>query len=98
MSVQQAERSGWSRFIDAFTGALPRKRAEAEAESPDPGSGIEAERAPLIGISRGHRNDLVEALAKGTGGQGHDRIREMPPGRVASGPPRTGTIPPAIAR
>ena len=60
MSVQQVDRSGWGVFFDTFTKSLPGKRAEVEVASLDLGDQIEAEWAPLIGMTYDHKNDLIE--------------------------------------
>jgi hypothetical protein len=65
MSVQQVDRSGWSVFFDTLTKSLPGKRAEVEVASLDLGDQIEAEWAPLIGITYDHKNDLVEVALEG---------------------------------
>jgi hypothetical protein len=65
MSVQQVDRSGWSVFFDNFTKSLPGKRAEVEVASLDLGDQIEAEWAPLIGITYDHKDDLIEVALEG---------------------------------
>ena len=63
--AQQVDRSGWSPFFDNFTKALAGKRAEVEVVSLDLGDQIEAEWAPLIGITYDDRNDLIEVALEG---------------------------------
>ena len=65
MSVQQVDRSGWSFFFDTFTKSVPGKTAEVEVASLDLGDQIEAEWAPLIGITYDHKNDLIEVVLQG---------------------------------
>ena len=65
MSVQQVDRSGWAVFFDTFTKSLPGKRAEVEVASLDLGDQIEAEWAPLIGMTYDHKNDLIEVALEG---------------------------------
>jgi hypothetical protein len=65
MTVQQVDRSGWSLFFDTFTKSVPGKTAEVEVASLDLGDQIEAEWAPLIGITYDHKNDLIEVALEG---------------------------------
>jgi hypothetical protein len=65
MSVQQVDRSGWSVFFDTFTKTLVGKRAEIEVASLAMGDQIEAEWAPLIGITYDHKDDLIEVALEG---------------------------------
>jgi hypothetical protein len=65
MSVQQVDRSGWTIFFDTLTKTLVGKRAEIEVASLDIGDQIEAEWAPLIGITYDHKDDLIEVALEG---------------------------------
>lgn len=65
MGVQQVERSGWPVFFDTFTKSLPGKRAEVEVASLDLGDQIQAEWAPVIGISYDGKDDLIELALEG---------------------------------
>jgi hypothetical protein len=65
MSVQQVDRSGWTIFFDTLTKTLVGKRAEIEVASLDIGDQIEAEWAPLIGITYDHKDDLIEIALEG---------------------------------
>lgn len=65
MSVQQIDRSGWTVFFDTFTKTLVGKRAEIEVASLDIGDQIEAEWAPLIGITYDRKDDLIEVALEG---------------------------------
>ena len=65
MSVQQVDKSGWTIFFDTFTRTLVGKRAEIEVASLDIGDQIEAEWAPLIGITYDHKDDLIEVAVEG---------------------------------
>ena len=56
----QIDRSQWAPFLDAVTNSLIGKRAEIEVVSLSLGDQIEAEWAPLIGISYDHKDDLIE--------------------------------------
>ena len=65
MSVQQVDKSGWTIFFDTFTRTLVGKRAEIEVASLDIGDQIEAEWAPLIGITYDPKDDLIEVALEG---------------------------------
>jgi hypothetical protein len=65
MSVQQVDRSGWTTFFDTLTKTLVGKRAEIEVASLDIGDQIEAEWAPLIGITYDNKDDLIEIALEG---------------------------------
>jgi hypothetical protein len=65
MSVQQVDKSGWTIFFDTLTKTLVGKRAEIEVASLDIGDQIEAEWAPLIGITYDHKDDLIEVALEG---------------------------------
>jgi hypothetical protein len=65
MSVQQVDKSGWAVFFDNLTRTLVGKQAEIEVASLDIGDQIEAEWAPLIGITYDHKDDLIEVALEG---------------------------------
>ena len=65
MSVQQVDKTEWSVLFDTFTKTLPGKRAEIEVASLDLGDQIEAEWAPLIGLTYDPKNDLIEVALEG---------------------------------
>ena len=65
MSVQQVDESHWKTFFDTFTRTLVGKRAEIEVASLDIGDQIEAEWAPLIGITYDPKGDLIEVALEG---------------------------------
>ena len=65
MSVQQVDRSGWTVFFDTLTRTLVGKRAEIEVASLELGDQIEAEWAPLIGITYDPKDDLIEVAIEG---------------------------------
>jgi hypothetical protein len=65
MSVQQVDRSGWTVFFDTLTRTLVGKRAEIEVASLELGDQIEAEWAPLIGITYDPKDDLIEVVIEG---------------------------------
>ena len=56
----QIDRSQWAPFLDAVTTSLIGKQAEIEVVSLRLGDQIEAEWAPLIGITYDRKNDLIE--------------------------------------
>lgn len=56
----QIDRSQWAPFLDAVTNSLIGKQAEIEVVSLDLGDQIEAEWAPLIGITYDRKDDLIE--------------------------------------
>ena len=56
----QIDRSEWAPFLDAVTNSLIGKQAEIEVVSLSLGDQIEAEWAPLIGITYDRKNDLIE--------------------------------------
>ena len=56
----QIDRSKWAPFLDAITTSLIGKQAEIEVVSLRLGDQIEAEWAPLIGITYDRKNDLIE--------------------------------------
>ena len=65
MGVHQVDRSHWKAFFDILTKALIGKRAEVEVASLDLGDQIEAEWAPLIGITFDPKDDLIEVALEG---------------------------------
>jgi hypothetical protein len=65
MSAQKIDKSGWKAFFDTLTKMLPGKTAEVEVASLDLGDQIDAEWAPLIGITYDHKDDLVEVALEG---------------------------------
>ncbi|HEX3676643.1 MAG TPA: DUF5335 domain-containing protein [Sphingomicrobium sp.] len=60
MAATQIERSQWAPFLETLTTSLIGKQAEIEIASLDLGDQIEAEWAPLIGISYDAKDDLIE--------------------------------------
>jgi hypothetical protein len=60
MAAQEIDRSRWGRFFDTLTNTLLGKQAEVEVDSLDLGQQIEAEWAPLIGITYDHQDDFIE--------------------------------------
>jgi hypothetical protein len=56
----QIDRSQWAPFLDAVTTSLIGKQAEIEVVSLNLGDQIEAEWAPLIGITYDRKSDLIE--------------------------------------
>ena len=60
MAAEQIERARWGAFLDTLTEILVGKQAEIEVAALDLGDQIEAEWAPLIGISYDRKDDLVE--------------------------------------
>jgi hypothetical protein len=60
MAAEQIERARWAPFFDNVTKSLIGKQAEIEVASLDLGDQIEAEWAPLIGITYDHKDDLIE--------------------------------------
>lgn len=60
MAAEQIERTRWAPFFDIMTKSLTAKQAEIEVASLDLGDQIEAEWAPLIGITYDKKDDLIE--------------------------------------
>lgn len=60
MAAEQIERTRWAPFFDNLTKTLIGKQAEIEVASLDLGDQIEAEWAPLIGITYDKKDDLIE--------------------------------------
>ena len=60
MAAQQIERETWDAFFDNLTRTLVGKQAEIEVASLDLGDQIQAEWAPLIGITYDEKDDLIE--------------------------------------
>jgi hypothetical protein len=60
MSAHRVDRDHWKAFFDTLTKTLVGKRAEVEVAALDLGDQIEAEWAPLIGISYDPKDDLIE--------------------------------------
>ena len=60
MAAQQIDRNGWEPFFDTLTKSLIGKVAEVEVDSLDLGEQIQAEWAPLIGITYDRKDDLIE--------------------------------------
>jgi uncharacterized protein DUF5335 len=56
----QIDRAQWAPFLDAVTNSLLGKQAEIEVVSLNLGDQIEAEWAPLIGVTYDRKNDLIE--------------------------------------
>ena len=56
----QIDRAQWAPFLDAVTNSLIGKQAEIEVVSQNLGDQIEAEWAPLIGVTYDRKNDLIE--------------------------------------
>lgn len=65
MSVHQVDRGHWRPFFDTLTNTLIGKRAEVEVASLDLGDQIEAEWAPLIGITYDPKDDVIEVALEG---------------------------------
>jgi hypothetical protein len=65
VTVQQIDKSGWNVFFDIFSKTVTGKRAEVEVASLDLGDQIEAEWAPLIGITYDRKDDLIEVALEG---------------------------------
>lgn len=60
MAAEQIERTRRSAFFDNLTNTLLGKQAEIEVAALDLGDQIEAQWAPLIGITYDERDDLIE--------------------------------------
>ena len=60
MAAEQIERTQWGPFLDNLTGILVGKQAEIEVAALDLGDQIEAEWAPLIGMTYDKKDDLIE--------------------------------------
>jgi len=60
MAVEQIDRMRWAPFFDDITKSLIGKQAEIEIASLDLGDQIEAQWAPLIGITYDEKDDLIE--------------------------------------
>ena len=60
MAAEQIERAQWGPFLDNLTRILVGKQAEIEVAALDLGDQIEAQWAPLIGITYDEKDDLIE--------------------------------------
>lgn len=60
MAAEQIERTQWGAFLNNLTRILVGKQAEIEVAALDLGDQIEAEWAPLIGITYDGKDDLIE--------------------------------------
>jgi hypothetical protein len=60
MAAEQIDRTRWAPFFDSIAKSLIGKQAEIEVASLDLGDQIEAQWAPLIGISYDEKDDLIE--------------------------------------
>jgi hypothetical protein len=60
MAAEQIERARWGAFLDSLTGTLVGKQAEIEVAALDLGDQIQAQWAPLIGITYDDKDDLIE--------------------------------------
>jgi hypothetical protein len=60
MAAEQIERTRWGAFFDNLTKTLVGKQAEIEVAGVDLGDQIQAEWAPLIGITYDEKDDLIE--------------------------------------
>jgi hypothetical protein len=64
MAAEQIERIRWGPFFDNVTKSLMGKQAEIEVVSLDLGDQIEAEWAPLIGLTYDKKDDQIEIALK----------------------------------
>lgn len=60
MAAEQIERTRWGAFFDNLTEILVGKQAEIEVAGLGLGDQIEAEWAPLIGVTYDEKDDLIE--------------------------------------
>lgn len=60
MAAEQIERTRWRAFFDNLTRSLVGKQAEIEVAALDLGDQIEAQWAPLIGITYEEKSDVIE--------------------------------------
>lgn len=60
MAAEQIERARWAPLFDGITRTLVGKQAEIEVAALDLGDQIEAQWAPLIGITYDEKDDLIE--------------------------------------
>lgn len=60
MAAEQIERRQWGAFLDNLTRILVGKQAEIEVAALDLGDQIEADWAPLIGLTYDEKDDLIE--------------------------------------
>lgn len=63
--AKQLEKSQWRTYFDRVSKALPGKRAEVEVASLSLGDQIEAEWAPILGISYDPKDDEVVIILEG---------------------------------
>jgi hypothetical protein len=63
--AKQLEKSQWRTYFDQISKALPGKRAEVEVASLDLGDQIEAEWAPILGVSYDPKDDDVIIMLEG---------------------------------
>ncbi len=60
MAAEQIERTRWAPFFDSVTKTLVGKQVHIDVASLDLGDQIQAEWAPLIGITYDRKDDLIE--------------------------------------
>lgn len=65
MAATEIDREQWASFLDTITHSLVGKQAEIEVVSLNLGDQIEADWAPLIGLTYDRKNDLIEIALEG---------------------------------
>ena len=65
MASEQIDRARWAPFFDSVTKTLIGKQAMIEVASLDLGDQIEAQWAPLIGITYDDKGNLIEIALEG---------------------------------
>jgi hypothetical protein len=65
MTIAKLEKAVWHSYFDGMSKILDGKSAEIEVDALSVGSQIEAEWAPLLGITYDPKSDIVEIILEG---------------------------------
>lgn len=65
MTIERLDKNAWHPYFDAVSRMLPGKQAEIDVNALDIGAQIEAEFAPLLGITYDHKSGLLEVILEG---------------------------------
>jgi hypothetical protein len=65
MTTERLDKQAWHGYFDAISKILPAKQAEIEVNSLRIGAQLEAEYAPLLGITYDYKSDLLEIVLEG---------------------------------
>ena len=65
MAIERLDKNAWHPYFDAVSRLLPGKQAEIDVNGLDIGAQIEAEYAPLLGITYDHKSGIFEVILEG---------------------------------